>query len=323
MSSSSPVRITLVRHGESQSNSTQRWQGHGDSPLSELGVSQARVAADRLRVRRFDRIVASDLERASATASALGQPFERDAGFREFDIGAWEGLTREEVAERFPEEIARLSAGEDVAIGGGESYATFCARIDHALSGVRAALAPGQHALVVCHGGVIGALVSGALGLRGVRELPLSRPFNTSITELSYDADGRATLHVFNDSLHLSALALFPHPVEMARAVGLVCDVAPVPAFGAFAAHYDCEVELAAVADAPSLRALIERYGEQHPEQRIAFTARAARIHEWAAGLLFREAEPIGGLGLPTGGSLAHVGVRNGQLALIDYGVSP
>lgn len=327
VSSTSTVRITLVRHGESLSNRTQRWQGHGDSPLSELGTAQARAVALRLGERHFDRIIASDLERASATARALGRPFERDAGFREFDIGAWEGLTREEVAEKFPEELERLAAGEDVRIGGGESYASFCARVDHTLSGVRAALLPGQHALVVCHGGVIGALVAGALGLRGVRELPLSRPFNTSITEIAYDATGGATLRVFNDSLHLAELALFPHPVEMLGALALICDAPPATAFGTFGAHYDCERELAELAAAqasrePSLRALIDSARLRHPDQRVAFTALAPRIHGWAGELVFRGADPIGALAIPESGMLAHVNLRDDQLALIDYGVS-
>ena len=130
---SKPVRITFVRHGESVSNQAQRWQGQGDSPLSALGQTQAQALGQRIGGRHFDRVIASDLMRASDTARATGFAFEQDPEFREFDVGLWEGLTKEEVEERFPDEIGRLKAGEDLPLGGGESFATFSARVDRAL----------------------------------------------------------------------------------------------------------------------------------------------------------------------------------------------
>lgn len=322
----SSIRITLVRHGESLANRTLKWQGQGDSPLSGLGQSQARAFARRFRSREFSLIVASDLERASATARALGRPFERDASFREFDIGAWEGLTREQVAERFAGDLARLEAGEDVALGGGESYASFCARVDGALARLRARLAPGDHALVVCHGGVIGALVSGALGLRGVRDLPIARAFNTSISELSYSADGSATVEVFNDSLHLSALALFPHPVDMIESLALVCDSAPHASFGTFAAHYDFAQHAGELALSPrgelTLRALLEAMRARHPSARVALSAEAGMIKAWADEMLFRGRGLTACLGLPRTGALCHVAFTGSRPMLLDYGVA-
>lgn len=319
------IRITLIRHGESVANRTQRWQGQGDSPLSELGSAQARALGKRMKGRAFDLIVASDLERASATARALERSFERDAAFREFDIGAWEGLTREEVLARYPEELARLEAGEDIALGGGESYEAFCARVDGAFTRLRARLEPGQHALVVCHGGVIGVLVSAVLGLRKVRELPIGRAINTSISELSFAPDGAATLHVFNDSLHLSELSLFPHPVEMARALALVCGQAPHAAYGAFAAHYDAELHLDdlwrdASAAERNFASLHQRVCARHPEHRVALSAAAESIRRWVGETLGGEAEPR--VGLPFTGALCHVTAGPKRLLLLDYGVS-
>jgi broad specificity phosphatase PhoE len=324
--SDSRIRITLVRHGESTANRTMRWQGQGDSPLSSLGRSQAQALATRLGGRAFSLIVASDLERASATARALGQPFERNASFREFDIGAWEGLTREQVAERFGDELNRLDAGEDVALGGGESYASFCARVDGALARLRARLSAGDHALVVCHGGVIGALISGALGLRGTRELPIARAFNTSISQLSFDADGHATVQVFNDSLHLAALDLFPHPVETAQSLALVCQAAPHASFGVFAAHYDFDRHAHELALLPpaglSFRALLERMRTRHPSARVALSAAAANIHAWAGETLFREPELHSRIAVPQSGTLCHVALVGARPMLVDYGVA-
>jgi broad specificity phosphatase PhoE len=315
-------RITLVRHGESLANLGQRWQGQGNSALSELGRAQARAFAQRFAPRAFTRIVASDLERADHTARALERKYESTANLRELNVGAWEGLTRDEVVQRFPEQLARLEAGEDIALGGGESYSGFCARVDAALADVRDALAPGQHALVVCHGGVIGAAVSGALGLRERRELPIARVFNTSITELAYDDAGRASMHVYNDSLHLSALSLFPHPVEMKAALGLVAG-APDPAFGSFAAHYDYELGLDPGIttwmddETPSFLEVAGAVRMRHAEHRIALSASPARVQAWAHELLGASDK----LALPRAGALCHV-VLDDRVALVDYGVS-
>ncbi|MDB4975680.1 MAG: phosphoglycerate mutase [Myxococcaceae bacterium] len=317
-------------------NRTQRWQGQGDSALSPLGQAQARAVSARLAGRSFDRVVASDLERADATARAIGRPYTSEVGFREFDLGAWEGLTREEVMARYPEQLAQLDAGEDIALGGGESYGSFCVRIDDALARLRSRMDAGEHALVVCHGGVIGALVSGALGLRGVRNLPIARVLNTSITELSYDDAGRATVHVFNDSLHLGPLELFPHPTELSHALALICDAAPDPAFGAFAAHYDYELgrpDFLAREGVAELGPLLAELQKRHPAQRVALSASSARILGWAGETVFGALSSASGSDAqaratsgrfmaPRAGALCHVGEQAGQLALLDYGIS-
>jgi broad specificity phosphatase PhoE len=312
----------LVRHGESLANLGQRWQGQGNSSLSELGRAQARALAQRMARRAFTRVISSDLERAEHTARALERRFETTPRLREFDLGAWEGLTRDEVAAQFPDQLARLDAGEDVALGGGESYRTFCLRVDAALQQVRDALDDEEHALLVCHGGVIGAVVSAALGLRGVRELPLARVLNTAISELSFDADDHARVHVYNDSLHLAELALFPHPVEMRAAVGLVVGPAD-PSFGSFAAHYDFERGLDASIrtwsehETPKFLDVAHAVRSRHAEHRVALSASRERVQGWVHELIARQDK----LALPNDGALCHV-VVNERVALVDYGIS-
>ena len=77
-------------------------------------------------------IVSSDLQRAAATADALatrlGLAAKSDARLREIGLGAWEGLSREEVEQRFPGEFAAWIRGEDIRRGGGETYAEVGAR---------------------------------------------------------------------------------------------------------------------------------------------------------------------------------------------------
>lgn len=329
---SKPVRITFVRHGESLSNQSQRWQGQGDSPLSELGRTQARALGRRIGGRHFDRVIASDLSRASDTARATGLAFEQDPAFREFDVGAWEGLTKEEVEERFPEEIARLKAGEDLPLGGGESFAMFSTRIDAALARVRASMAPGEHVLIVCHGGVIGTALSGYLGLRGGRRFPLARVSNTSISEvvLGGGRESDVLLRVFNDARHMAGIAPWPAFELKTGCLALVSDVAPDLAYGSFGAHYDThDGLLEAAAENPAqhhpegrLREVMSALRSRHPEQRVSLSAPASLVRAWAASALWPERPHGVELELPQAGSLCHLGSFGDAPVLHDYGVS-
>jgi broad specificity phosphatase PhoE len=328
--SEEPTSITFVRHGQSLSNQARRWEGHGDSPLSELGRRQAHLLGLRLRGGRFTHAVASDLERAVETARASGLPFEALAEFREIDVGLWEGLSGDEVAARFPRELEALSNGEDVRRGGGESYAMFCARVDAAVAALRARLAPGDRALVVCHGGFIATALDRALSLGPPRQWALSRAANTSITELSYSSAG-AQLRVFNDTWHLLSEGAWPPFPEAPGMVGLVCEGCAEGGFGAFEARYDATEPAKALAtdatDASSaawIEALSARLGElheRHPAQRVALAAQAASIHAWAEHALWRGERREATLAAPLQGSITHVGRAGGRPLLLDYGV--
>lgn len=327
-----PAFISFVRHGQSLANLAQRWQGQGDSPLSELGKQQAELLGSRLAGRRFTRVISSDLTRAADTARATGLAFETAAVFREFDVGCWDGLTREQVAERYPEEMERLKNGEDIPLGGGESYAAFSARIDAALLALRARLEPGDHALVVCHGGVIATALAGALGLRRAGHWALARVANTSITGLSFSsssASSESRLHVFNDTLHLLSLGSWPLHPDTQGVVGLVCDALDGDCFGCFAAQYDAGELLGALGAEASRAAWVEALSarlhelhERHPEGRVALSAHAGSIQAWAEQALWRGGPGVGALAPPGAGSISHVGRVAERSLLLDYGIS-
>ena len=201
------IEITLVRHAESESNVTGHWQGQGDSPLSDDGRGQARALARRLAGAHFDRVICSDLSRTCDTAAALGLPMEKSTAWREVDVGRWEGLTRAEVAERFPEEVKQLMAGAlDVRIGGAESWLDLYERADAALEELRSKMSPGERALVITHGGVIHGLLSGLLGLREMRPRPIGRVSNTGVSTVRLHRD-TAELVRFNDIGHLGPVS--------------------------------------------------------------------------------------------------------------------
>ncbi len=200
------MHITFLRHGESTGNASGIIQGADSSPLSERGMMQAAAVGERLAPRPFDLVVSSDMERAVQTAEALDVPFTVDAAWREMDVGEWDGLTGEQIAEEFADEMAALARGEVVRLGRrGETIPELVHRVTSAMNGVFAQLTEGQRALVVCHGGVVESVVGFVLGNRDLHRA-ISRVTNTSLTSV-FAAPGRLVLTRFNDAAHLGPVA--------------------------------------------------------------------------------------------------------------------
>jgi broad specificity phosphatase PhoE len=149
-------RLILVRHGETEGQSSIRYYGATDVPLSDLGREQVRRARERIAGEAFEVVYASSLSRAAESARILvpDWPIELEPDFREVDFGRWEGLTREEIAAADPELFAIWQ--RDLArfdYPGGERRADFRARIARGLDRLRASGA--DSALVVAHKGVV------------------------------------------------------------------------------------------------------------------------------------------------------------------------
>ncbi len=156
------------RHGRTDWNVAGRFQGQLDPPLDAVGREQVARAAAALSAglpRAGTVVVTSDLVRAVDTAVALaellGVPVVQDPRLREHGMGSWEGLTRDEVAARFPDQYAAWRAGQPVIDRGGEDPLAVQAR---ALAAV-ADLPQASTAVVVTHGGTAGRLMEGLLRL--------------------------------------------------------------------------------------------------------------------------------------------------------------
>jgi broad specificity phosphatase PhoE len=165
--------LYLARHGETEWNRIGRWQGATDIPLSDVGRAQARLLADRLRDRRIARVYASQLSRALETAqiiaARLGAPAPTaDPRLRERGYGAFEGLTREECAQRFPGVWEQYLVDRRVVPPGAEPQAEVIERITAAMTEIAAEVEgqpePGA-ILVVSHGGVIRSFIHATTGL--------------------------------------------------------------------------------------------------------------------------------------------------------------
>jgi len=159
--------VYLLRHGRTASNASRTWQGQVDVHLDDVGRHEARLAGKALSGIAPARLVSSDLERAAETARALGSVVgmepELDPRLREVAAGSWEGLTRAEIAERYPDDLAAWQAGDDVPIGGGERISEAGARFAGAL--LEHASATEGVLVLVGHGGAIGGAVRQLVGL--------------------------------------------------------------------------------------------------------------------------------------------------------------
>ena len=159
----------LWRHGRTEWNTVDRFQGHTDVDLDDVGREQAERAARLLAALSPDAIVSSDLRRASDTADALGRvsgvPVGRDPRLRETDGGRWQGRTMAELLAEDREAYELWRSGADVPAGGAETRSDLAARVVPAITDAMAQVRPGGTLVVVTHGGSARAAIGSLLGL--------------------------------------------------------------------------------------------------------------------------------------------------------------
>lgn len=188
-----PVRMTLVRHGETEYNAERRVQGSMDTPLADTGRRQARLLADALRTQQFDGLYCSDLIRTRQTLAPYAEHIDQAVQYlptlRERRFGWFEGRTLQEAGQSHPDRLARLEARDpSYDLHGGESLINFYQRSVGALLDIARRHRPGQHLLVVTHGGVLDCVQRWARGLA----LNARRDFdilNTSINRVAVTND--------------------------------------------------------------------------------------------------------------------------------------
>lgn len=162
--------VVLWRHGRTEFNASRRLQGGTDIPLDEVGRWQAQQAAQALSERLLpDRVVSSDLGRADSTAQALGDligvEVELDPRLRERSFGEWEGLTAEEIAERWPAQYDVWRSGHDPQRAGAETRAEVAERMAAAVVEHAGRTQTGGTLVLVSHGASITLGLTTLLGL--------------------------------------------------------------------------------------------------------------------------------------------------------------
>jgi broad specificity phosphatase PhoE len=178
-------RLILVRHGETEGESSIRYHGRTDLALSELGRAQLRAARDKLRERyrlaNFEPVFSSPLIRSIEGARIVaGEVSEiiTIEDFAEVHFGLFEGLTADEIRERHPEHFEVWNADRlapNYTYPGGESRADFAARVDRGTDRMlalwNASEASDDNALLVAHRGVIRQIVRRLTGASPIVEL--------------------------------------------------------------------------------------------------------------------------------------------------------
>src|SRR5438128_9509712 len=163
------LRLFLIRHGETAWSRERRFAGSRDVPLAPEGLRQCEAVASTLASQVVAAVYASPLERARASAEVVARPHRLpvviEPAFREMAFGEWEGLTRGEVAARFPTDYERWRAAPHLLrIADGETLGEVGARV-RAGVGEFLGAHDGETVVLVSHAVVIRLVVLDALGL--------------------------------------------------------------------------------------------------------------------------------------------------------------
>jgi probable phosphoglycerate mutase len=207
--------LLLIRHGQSapyvSGQPFDLVDGHGDPHLTDLGHQQAQWLADRLASEPIDAIYVSSLSRTHQTAAPLAERLDLtprvEPDLREVFLGQFEGgLLRELSADGDPLVRQMKQQGEWSVVPGAETNEAFTARTVGAVTGIAQAH-PDELVAVVCHGGVIGAVLGWALGI-GARDLVGARHTSVSHLWVGQPVDDPAswTLRLYNDGGHAGML---------------------------------------------------------------------------------------------------------------------
>ncbi len=199
------LRLYFMRHGETVWNTERRYQGMTDIELSEKGIEQVAIAAERFKYIKIDRIYCSPLKRAVATAKPIADEKGLDINivenFREIHFGEWEGMTVPELRAKY-----------------GEAYDSFIrephkhgfpgeGNIDNVIERIKPGIEKilnndDGNVLIVSHGGIIRLMIMYIMGLDN-SWFTKTWIDNTAISIIEIKKDRRLLL-TLNDSAHLS-----------------------------------------------------------------------------------------------------------------------
>lgn len=198
------TRLFLVRHGETIWHAEGRYAGSADVPLNERGRRQAREMAEWAAGAELSAVWSSTAGRAIDTATpvaqAAGAPLQPDPRLCEVDFGEAEGLTRDEMSERFPDALdAFLAHPATSPLPGGEPGVEASVRFMSAVDEIVTDAGTDARVLIIAHSTVIRLTLCALTGI----ELNHYRAVfpevgNTTLAEVAYDGTQPAALLRFN-----------------------------------------------------------------------------------------------------------------------------
>lgn len=162
-----PTRLYLIRHGEVVNHGV--YNGQTDVDITPRGLKQMENLRDRLKEKKITAVYSSDLRRTRLGAEIIAQPHglipQSFSEFREMNFGRWQGLTYQEVMEKYPEDIPQwLKELGTFRIPQGESLKDVQERVIPKLNELLAKH-QGEEIVLVCHGAVNRVIIAEALQL--------------------------------------------------------------------------------------------------------------------------------------------------------------
>jgi alpha-ribazole phosphatase len=195
------TRIYLIRHGEVVGSGPKRYNGHRDVDLNANGLAQMEQMAERLGEFPIVAVYCSDLVRTIKGAEILARlkklPVHRRPALREKSFGAWEGLTYNEVAAKFPQDWeAWLADPAGARPTGGETFYEAEQRVLQELNLILKSHA-GQEVVILSHGGTNRIILCHALRLDLKHVFRIEQKY-AALNIIDFFDHGMATVQLMN-----------------------------------------------------------------------------------------------------------------------------
>jgi len=195
------TKLILIRHGQTEWNLLKRYCGFVDLELNKKGKFQAGKLHKKMKSQSIHKVYASDRKRAVQTAGIVfkNQHIEMMPDLREIHFGVFEGLTQDEILEKYPKIYKRwLKDPYSVTIPKGENLLKFKKRVVSAIKKIVKENS-GKTVAVVCHGGAISIFINHLLKSK---DFWAQIPKSTAMSVVEFEKN-KAKVKVFNDVSHL------------------------------------------------------------------------------------------------------------------------
>ena len=206
------MEIYFVRHGQTVWNVEKRFQGLSDSPLTELGITQAKLLGEKLKDIKFDKFYSTSLKRAYDTANYIKgnrkQKVEIFDDFVEISMGDMEGIKQEDFKKLYPEQVKNFFFNQleyDPSSFGGESFLEVRERVIRGLNKFIELNKNYERVLVVSHGATLKTLLHYISGKDISTLSDEAIPKNTSYTIVKYE-NGKFEIIDFSNISHLEEI---------------------------------------------------------------------------------------------------------------------
>lgn len=159
------TKIILIRHGQTEWNQAKRYLGRTDIGLNSEGIKQVQDLCQQLKKEEIHKAYSSDAKRAlrSAEICLQGLSIQKYPGLREIDFGIFEGLTHQEIIEKYPQIYKQwLVDPFKTAIPEGENFINFQKRVLGALDTI-ASKNSGKTIAVVTHAGPVKVILNSSM----------------------------------------------------------------------------------------------------------------------------------------------------------------